>query len=153
MQTFLPEGKYFYDGFERLDDKRLGKQRVEAWQVLNVLLKIDNDGKPRQSNGWANHPAVRMWRGHEFALATYGLVCCRVWLERGFNDTMLQRFRGRRDQLQNQDQRLPMWLRTTESHQSIMVSHRSNLIRKKPDHYSQFWPTLRDDLPYYWPVS
>ena len=38
MQTFLP-----YPDFERsakvLDNKRLGKQRVEVLQILNVLLR------------------------------------------------------------------------------------------------------------------
>jgi hypothetical protein len=39
MQTFMP-----YSDFEKtarcLDNKRLGKQRVEAWQILNTLNKI-----------------------------------------------------------------------------------------------------------------
>lgn len=56
MQTFLP-----YPDFELsarfLDRQRLGKQRVEAWQILNVLeeLKI-----PGRTPAWRNHPAVRM---------------------------------------------------------------------------------------------
>ena len=46
MQTFLP-----YKSFERsvqvLDNKRLGKQRVEAFQILNVLQNNPTkSGKP-----------------------------------------------------------------------------------------------------------
>ncbi len=63
MQTFLP-----YPDFEAsarvLDDRRLGKQRVEALQVLRALT--------RAQYGWKHHPAVRMWAGHEEALAAYG---------------------------------------------------------------------------------
>lgn len=53
MQTFLP-----YTDPEKcarvLDNKRLGKQRVEAIQILNVLLGVT------QTKGWRNHPAVKM---------------------------------------------------------------------------------------------
>lgn len=43
----------FIDTAKILDYRRLGKQRVETWQVLLAL-----GGK---SKGWVNHPAVRMW--------------------------------------------------------------------------------------------
>ena len=63
MQTFLP-----YADFERsaraLDAKRLGKQRVETIQVVRALT--------RPGYGWANHPAVLMWKGYEEALGRYG---------------------------------------------------------------------------------
>ena len=53
MQTFLPY-KDFTKSAKALDNKRLGKQRVEVKQILNAL-----DGK---SKGWTNHPATNMWR-------------------------------------------------------------------------------------------
>src|SRR5215213_386240 len=78
VQTFLP-----YPDFERaarvLDTKRLGKQRVETIQVLRALT--------RSGYGWANHPAVLMWKGFEEALARYGFTCCQVWRELGFAAT------------------------------------------------------------------
>ncbi len=37
MQTFLPH-ESFKKSFKVLDYRRLGKQRVEAHQVLNVLI-------------------------------------------------------------------------------------------------------------------
>ena len=51
MQTFLPY-KSFKDSFKVLDYRRLGKQRVEAYQILNVLL-----GRTK-TKGWSNHPAT-----------------------------------------------------------------------------------------------
>ena len=78
VQTFLP-----YPDFEQsarvLDLKRLGKQRVETIQIVRALT--------RPTYGWANHPAVLMWKGYEEALGRYGLTCCEVWTERGFGDT------------------------------------------------------------------
>ena len=41
----------------------------------------------------------------------------------------------------------PPWLGDAPFH----LSHRSNLLRKMPEHYRQFWPAERDDLPYVWP--
>ena len=51
MQTFLPYPDY-YQSARCLDNKRLGKQRVEALQIHNIV-----SGK-RTTGGWINHPAV-----------------------------------------------------------------------------------------------
>ena len=54
MQTFLPVAD-FAESARLLDSPRLGKQRVETLQILRALELPDY--------GWANHPAVLMWRG------------------------------------------------------------------------------------------
>src|SRR4051812_49794255 len=54
MQTFLPVAD-FADSARLLDSPRLGKQRVETLQILRAIELPDY--------GWANHPAVLMWRG------------------------------------------------------------------------------------------
>jgi hypothetical protein len=54
MQTFLPVAN-FKESAKILDYRRLGKQRVEARQILNAL-----QGK---SKGWANHPATKCGEG------------------------------------------------------------------------------------------
>ena len=61
MQTFLPYPD-IEKSLECLDRLRLGKQRVEAYQILNILL---NRTKTKE---WRNHPAVKMWEGHTNAL-------------------------------------------------------------------------------------
>jgi len=70
VQTFLP-----YDDFVAsaavLDDRRLGQQRVETYQILRALTWT--------SYGWKNHPAVTMWRGFTPALVRYGLDVCDAW--------------------------------------------------------------------------
>jgi hypothetical protein len=72
MQTFLP-----YSDFDRsaatLDLKRLGKQRVENLQIMTTLLT----GR----EAWKNHPAVKMWRGYEFALLSYQEAMCNQWVK------------------------------------------------------------------------
>ena len=149
MQTFLP-----YADFERsaraLDRKRLGKQRVEAIQVVRGLVQ--------PGYGWKNHPAVLMWKGYEEALGRYGFVCCEVWTELGFGDTCaatiaedLRTFGVERVRTQAQlaeSGALPPWL----GDEAVHLSHRSALVRKDPEHYRSMFPDVPDDLPYVWPV-
>lgn len=138
MQTFCISERYI-DTAKVLDRQRLGKQRVEAWQILNTLLGV--------SKGWANHPAVKMWRGYEYALSIYGTVMCNEWIARGYKDTMQQRFVWACHELTNTGR--PEWTFDNTFHRS----HMSNLIRKMPEHYRPLWPDVPDDLPYVWPVA
>lgn len=149
MQTFAPEGIHIDDGFRKLDYRRLGKQRVEAWQILNVLRGVDNEGNPKNHKGWVHHPATLMWDGHIAALALYGMRCCNEWKNRGYNDSMLPRFTAVFEQFVRwgDNPHMPAFLN------DIMESHRSNLIRKDPNHYRPFWPEVPDTLEYVWPVS
>ncbi|MQS10481.1 MSMEG_6728 family protein, partial [Streptomyces alkaliphilus] len=78
MQTFLPVPD-FAASAALLDQRRLGKQRVETIQVLRALTV--------PGYGWRRHPAVRMWRGYEEALVRYGLEMCRTWVAGGRKDT------------------------------------------------------------------
>ena len=47
MQTFLPYSSFDLT-MECLDYRRLGKQRVEAFQILRALRG--------ETDGWTNHP-------------------------------------------------------------------------------------------------
>jgi hypothetical protein len=137
MQTFLPFPSYSQSA-SVLDNKRLGKQRVEAMQIHKALLYADY--------GWQRHPAVKMWRGYERSLADYGVDICLEWIRRGFEDEVcLEYF------LDNQigSIMIPWWFGDVEFH----ASHRSNLLRKDRGWYGRFgWPEP-DDLPYVWPVT
>jgi hypothetical protein len=135
VQTFLPYPD-FAASARVLDRQRLGKQRVEAWQILNTLTGV------RQS--WRNHPAVLMWAGYEEALAAYGRAICAEWIARGYRDTMYDRFPD-----PGPDPAVPEWLGDPAFH----ASHRSNLLRKAPDWYRQFGWSEPDDLPYMWPTQ
>lgn len=143
MQTFLTHEKFAQAAYH-LDNRRLGKQRVEVLQILNAL---------RQPNyGWQNHPAVRMWAGHEFMLADYGIHICREWIRRGFNDSCLEKISLiQTDIFWSENRRLdnPWWTSDPRVHRS----HQSNLIRKDPAYYSRLFPGVPDDLPYFWPTQ
>lgn len=137
MQTFLPYPD-FRTSLDCLDNKRLGKQRVEAMQLINALEKrqADPNGKPPP---WFNHPAAQMWLGSIPALKLYHDISIRVWKDRGFKNTMKEY-----DEYCGQ---FPWWIGNPAFH----ASHRSNLLRKDPVHYGQFGWTEPHDLPYVWP--
>lgn len=153
MQTFLPFVS-FRGSAEVLDNKRLGKQRVETMQIMQVLcgVKLDSDGEPirHEPKGWVNHPAVRMWRGHESELMRYQFAVVDEWLSRGFADTC----HGKTARIFMERPDLPRigptppWLLDRD----FRRSHQSNLVRKDPDHYRKYFPDVPDDLPYIWPV-
>ena len=149
MQTFLPYPD-FETSAQALDDRRLGKQRVEALQIVRALT--------RPVYGWKHHPAVVMWRGHEEALGTYGLTVCREWCRRSHVDTCATTIvadlaaAGVRTPPRPQDElrragALPSWLGDEAFHRS----HRSALLRKDPAHYAGRFHDVPDDLAYVWP--
>lgn len=142
MQTFLPYPSFIVSA-RVLDNKRLGKQRVECKQILKAL-RGEYD-RPDQVGAWVNHPATKMWRGFEDALCVYGVSCCAVWRKRGYDDSLMQYFiAGCTGGMS-----LPPWLGNEEFH----ASHRSNLLRKDPEWYGQFGWAESKNLPYVWPTT
>ncbi len=135
MQTFLP-----YADFKKtalvLDAKRLNKQRVEAKQLL--------------SGQWPNHPASKMWRGYEAALALYGEIICLEWISRGYKDSLRFWFNTKLWDYRP-DCRIPIVMPLWFGNEAFHAAHRSNLLRKNPEWYSQFNWTESNDLPYIWP--
>lgn len=136
VNTFLPEPSISLS-VRLLDYRRLGKQRVETKQILRALRG--------ETKGWVNHPAARMWHGHEGLLVRYGITCCCEWIDRGYRDSLLPYFLALTADYNSDDP--PIWLGDPVFHRS----HQSNLVRKAPGHYRQYYPNVPDDLPYYWP--
>lgn len=148
MQTFLPFAD-FAASARVLDTRRLGKQRVEALQMLRAITRPDY--------GWRHHPAVKMWRGFEEALGAYAMAICDEWCRRGHSDTCELKVRIELSELgigaiRSQPElaaagRLPPWLGDERLHRS----HRSSLLRKDPGHYGPLLDDADPELGYYWP--
>lgn len=141
MQTFLPYPS-FAESAAVLDSPRLGKQRVEALQLLNAVTI--------PTNGWRHHPAAKMWRGYVPALTKYALEMTDAWIARDHSDTVRPQvltFAPEVDALRQDQLDLPPWIGNEAFHRS----HQSNLIRKAPDLYGALFPGVPPDLPYIWP--
>ena len=153
MQTFMT--RYgMWSTARDLDDKRLFKQVVEAKQIAMWYFCYNEDFP-------GNHPATKMWDGHEHYLLNYGAVMAGEVCRR--NDTMTAGQHGAALEMmawfaKHQKQfRLdfpgipatqPDWMRSRE----FILSHRSNLVRKDEAYYGRLFPTVDADRPYLWPL-
>lgn len=140
MQTFITDYNPNISAAS-LDNKRLGKQRVEALQIADCLLN--------KESRWANHPAVKMWRGYEpFLVKVYILTIMNEWEERGFKNTKCAEWWQQLYKIVK-DKRIkcPEWV-----DDDFIEAHRSNLIRKLPEFYSAKFPNTKPGLEYIWPT-
>lgn len=152
MQVFLPEEK-FRSTAQILDQKRLVKQLLEGRQILSALAG--------ETKGWVNHPATRMWKGHETQLVGY---LSEIAAEMGIrkykwqdnwnviHNTFYNHFNGG-------NIRYPDWWYDERRHK-VTYTHKANLFIKAPDLYPQYEEYSKDyrdyvcceRCNYYWPT-
>ena len=158
MQTFLPYSD-FRECARILDNKRLNKQIIEAYQIYT--------GRVPQKN----HPACLMWEKHKSVLPMYiGMMCIEYNARFNKPHSVVEKvFTVHGDDihfyLSLWERPVPLFARNT----LVNLSHCVNLIRKDPDFYA---PQLGhrmsflsmflysrdvgiDEFPegYYWPVE
>jgi len=145
VTTFLPYPS-FEQSIQSLDDKRLGKQRVECKQILTALRKYTEEGI---TTGYIRHPATLMWFGYENALKYYHNLCIEEWIRRGKNNTMELL------ECNTSDIEYPWFIGWNLFH----YSHQASLLRKDYEFYSKIfnheeffynrgyvWPSHHDPL-------
>lgn len=153
MQTFLPYKEYELVA-ESLDSKRLNKQILECYQILNVL------SNPSPTAGWRNHPAVKMWRDHEFALYDYVQI---MILEADYRGIKTDKnsdniFKLRKAQGLSWGMGKPEWMSVDDIMNRVTTTHKANLYKKAPELYPQFREAVDDEYnkpccdrcQYYW---
>jgi hypothetical protein len=118
MQTFLPYADFTVSA-SVLDNKRLNKQCLEAFQIYQRVANDDRMGSYR------NHPAVLMWRGYPDALRKYVRTMCEEYLIRTGNNHRCRLFGY------TNTPTLPAWI----GDQLFHLSHKVNLLRKDYDYY------------------
>lgn len=140
MQTFLISDNPA-ETAKILDNRRLGKQRVEAIQIANILIGETS------KKGWRNHPAVKMWRGYEsYLVKVYLRAMMREWLLRGYsNEKCFDHFQRLLLLVKDIEPKQPHWF-----NEEFFQSHKSNLVRKCPEHYKSIF-NVDENLPYIWP--
>lgn len=135
MIVFLPYPNYIRS-VQNLDMKRLGKQRIEAKQIVDIL-----EGKPSKQK---NHPAIKMWVGYTNSLKYYTNCCIDEWIRRGYKNTMVKYSTG----FQNED---PWYIGNADFHRAM----RARLIEKDKEFYLPKFPGDErfNDGKYFWPVN
>ena len=151
MQTFLPS-RNFTTAAQMLDSKRLNKQILEGYQILNVLSGF--------SKGWRNHPAVKMWAGHESGLLMYVREMITEAKRRGIKTDKNEE---NIDALFNKvgdswGFGMPNWYFDDHKMMRIVTTHKANLFLKDPMQYAEFQFAISspynkpccDTCKYYW---
>jgi len=153
VQTFLPYAS-FQKSAKELDSKRLNKQILECYQILKVLSSDD----PKAA--WRNHPAVKMWRDHEFALWNYVQAMIVEADDRGIKtdknlSNLLELRKEKADQWGSKN---PEWMSDSVLMNYVTTTHKANLFLKDQVLYPQFEDAVTDeynqpccpDCKYFW---
>jgi hypothetical protein len=155
MQTFLPYPA-MRDSLDALDNKRLNKQILETYQILNVLSGQSKSG------AWRNHPAVLMWEGAEAELWRYGMTAIKLADMRGIktenNLANMNALAKKVGASWGTDE--PAWRRNPETLKRVNATHKANLYRKDSHYYAEFGNSLGGEYNkpccegclYYWPT-
>ena len=137
MQTFLPASN-FTQCATMLDNKRLNKQILEGYQILNVNSGMSKTG------GWRNHPAVLMWKGHEGSLLNYINEMIAEAKRRGINTDGNQKniLALVKKVGAKWNYEAPSWMFDNVKFMRVITTHRANLFKKDPLYYVRFQDSL-----------
>ncbi len=158
MQTFLTSTNSLKCA-QNLDSKRLNKQILEGYQILNVL-------SGRTKGGWRNHPAVLMWKGYEHGLWQYVGSMINIASLRGIKTennvkNLNALYAECSDDWGNEH---PAFWRDENKVMRIITTHRANLFKKDPLYYVKYQyavdspynapccPDRKEPCKYYWPT-
>ena len=133
MMTFIVVGDFVLNA-TLLDSIRLSKQRIEAKQIVDVIIK--------GSGGWANHPIVKAWRPYLNALKYYANCIIKEHIRRGYKNS-IELYKLPKIVIK------PWWSHWDRLHQS----HRAMLFRKNPFYYEGKFDIQEEFLRYgyIWP--
>ena len=179
MQTFLPVGPpysvlqhlsifcilelCFRASLAVLDNRRIGKQRVEALQLIKAIelrakaKQYDpNDiaayfkDKGLRRPGWISHVCTLMWEDHLEALKLYMNCAIKEWCTRKNKDGRPTKNTMKLVHVDTSKiTRLPPFIGDDEFH----AVHRSNLIYKDAEYYGQALWTEEPCTGYIWILS
>jgi hypothetical protein len=158
VQTFLTSTNSLKCA-QNLDSKRLNKQILEGYQILNVL-------SGRTKGGWRNHPAVLMWKGYEHGLWQYVGSMINIASLRGIKTennvkNLNALYAECSDDWGNEH---PAFWRDENKVMRIITTHRANLFKKDPLYYVKYQyavdspynapccPDRKEPCKYYWPT-
>lgn len=138
-----------------LDREHLGKQRFDCRQLL-VALRAARQGRPMS---YDHLPSLKLWRGHESALALYYTFAVNEWVARGYTNTHITPYdenwvrRAGEDAYlaeSYEEVTLPRWVGDPELH----ASHQRWLMARDAAFYGQLgWEDHGHSAAMYWPEN
>jgi hypothetical protein len=172
MQLFLVS-ENFAESARLLDYRRLGKERIEAFQVWQILKELEElnperldrraswevrkewlekairqkvDPTPRWK-GNARHPIVLMWTGYRNAVAHYYNCHLKEWEARGYKNIKMKPITD------YEEVEPPDWIedvRLLETHRAALLQ--KELTRKEKPHYQllELFTKAPEFIDYIW---
>lgn len=125
--TFVP----FFDVekiYRIMNLKHKNKQITECIQLVKALQG--------EVQGYANHAATLMWKGYVDALKTYHNIMLRLWYAEGYKGSRKEY------EVDEENAEWPWWW----GWDTLALSHKLSLYRKKPEHYTMQILELEEDL-------
>lgn len=138
---------------------KLSNYPKDQREFIKIRCKrLKEKKKIMQLRGWVSHPAREIWRGHEKALAYYGLLICQEWASRGYQETTAPKIAVVAADFNWTG--WPAWMQDPEVHKQMKQSLRykevvqnANLVAqgKKPIWwYKNQWPEVEPAYGYVW---
>lgn len=156
MQTFLPYVD-FNKTMDCLDKRRCWKQVLEARQILATLgVKLTKASGGPVKPSHVNHPIHKMWEGYEEVLMHYhdvALMFSKIKWSVNTNIKSLTYISVHSKDSDNLAMWKPLYQHSMPwfmGYKPFHDAHKSNLLRKNPEWYSQFNWNVPNDLPYIW---
>tara|TARA_B100001778_G_scaffold330827_2_gene334041 strand:- start:5474 stop:6046 length:573 start_codon:yes stop_codon:yes gene_type:complete len=120
--------------------------------------RLQEKKKLMQLRGWVGHPAREIWRGHEKALAYYGLLICQEWASRGYEEATAPKIAAVASEFAWTS--WPDWMEDPEVHRYMRQSLRykevvdnANLVAQSKSPiwwYRNQWPDIEPIYGYIW---
>lgn len=137
-----------------LFDSALDLELPELALAFNEAESLFNEmvfGEASDEVGSAPAPLQAMWYGYETALAGYAVACAATLVSFGVSTgvrslALAQTIRELRRNGDESEFILPPWIEDVD----VLMSHRSNLMRRWPDRYT--FARNPKSMPYLWPV-
>jgi hypothetical protein len=136
-----------FDSVGDLELAQLALAQRESEALFNELVFGIGD----EERGDAPAPLKGMWYGYEAALAAYSVACGITLVGHGITSGLqpLHISNTIKELRRNGDPtpfELPPWIQDID----VLMSHRSNLMRRWPESYK--FPRNPTDMPYLWPI-
>ncbi len=150
-----------------LDSRRLNKQKIEIFQILNCLCigkyqhreTIIHEWKPCDNETynnspkinvrktpWYNHPATQAVKNYELFFIDYALEIADSCLRLGYKDTLIPKIKAFKEIFSGEYKKPWYW-----GNEKFHSSHRAALLFKNFEYYSKFgWGEI-PIMNYWWP--
>lgn len=151
MMTWMTRMSFF-DSAEDLQLPQLAQTNRESEALFNELVfGVSGEEGTGLPIGPAPAPLRMMWTGYETALAAYNVATSILLVSHEITNghralTVANTIKDLRAGGDPAPFEMPPWLQDID----VLMSHRSNLMRRWPDSYG--FPRNPKDMPYLWPI-